>query len=447
MATQSIVSGATIGFLVKIYPKISETFILEELLGLERHGLRPHIFSMHQPTDAVSHEANGAVRAPVTYLPPAGVSNTMPGVRAHIALIVKRPWRYLQALLFALRREEGGRVRAFFQAGYLANRLSKAGIRHLHAHFASEPAGVAELVSKLAGISYSISAHAKDIYLSSPGSLRRKINGARFTVTCTEYNRKHLVGIATPEATVLRMYHGIDLDRFQRGPVAERAIGVPLLLSVGRLREKKGFATLIEACRLLRDAGTVVRCKIVGYGEEHDGLAGLISRHGLKEVVQLAGKMTQAELIDLYRNATVFALPCQVASDGDRDGIPNVLLEAMAMELAVVSTNVSGIPEVIQNGINGLLVRPGDAAALAVAIGRLLDDPALRRRLGEAGRHTVATRFCSEDNLQTVRQLLLAASRGVGEGAGNYAVARERSPFLRHRERRRHRPNGTGQSG
>ena len=135
MATPSMVSDATIGFLVKAYPKISETFILEELLGLERNGLRPHIFSMRQPTDAVCHDANRAVRAPVTYLPPTGVSNAVQGVRAHVALIVKRPRRYLQALVFVLRREEGGRTAAFFQAGYLAHRLSKAGIRHLHAHF------------------------------------------------------------------------------------------------------------------------------------------------------------------------------------------------------------------------------------------------------------------------------------------------------------------------
>src|SRR5205085_7187085 len=199
VATPSIVSGATIGFLVKTYPKISETFILEELLALERNGLRPHIFSIQRPTDAVCHDANRAVRAPVTYLPPTSVSNAMQGVKAHVALIVKRRCRYLQALVFVLRREEGGRTRAFFQAGYLADRLSRAGIRHLHAHFASEPAGVAELVSKLAGISYSISAHAKDIYLSSPASLRRKMSGAWFTVTCSEYNRKHLAGIATPD--------------------------------------------------------------------------------------------------------------------------------------------------------------------------------------------------------------------------------------------------------
>ena len=408
MTSHAMVNRGTIGLLVKTYPKISETFILEELLGLERHGLRLHIFSLRRPTDAVCHTASQAVRAPVSYLPADRVSTVIAAVRAHLLLFRKSPSRYLRTLLFALRREESGRAYAFFQAGSLAVQLFKADIRHLHAHFASDPAGVAELVSKLTGISYSISAHAKDIYLSSPASLRRKINGARFTVTCTEYNRRHLAGIAAPEATVLRMYHGIDLDRFQRGSITARANATPLILSVGRLREKKGFAVLIEACGLLRDAGVFVRCQIVGYGEERERLSRLVGRLGLQDMVQLAGKMTHEKLVDLYRSATVFALPCQLAKDGDRDGIPNVLLEAMAVELAVVSTDVSGIPEVIQDGVNGLLVGPGDPAALALAIHRLLDDPALRTRLGEAGRRTIVSMFCTEANLQTVGQLLLA---------------------------------------
>ncbi len=430
MAMQSAISDTPIGFLVKTYPKISETFILEELLGLERQGLRPQIFAMRRPTDAICHAASQAVQAPVTYLPSAGLRNAMPAIRAHVSLLAKSPWRYLQTLLFVLRREESGRGFAFFQAGYLAEQLAKAGIRHLHAHFASEPAGVAELVSKLTGISYSISAHAKDIYLSSASSLRRKLSNARFTVTCSEYNREYLVGIAAPESTVLRMYHGIDLNRFQPGYVAERRVGAPLVLGVGRLRAKKGFATLIEACRLLREAGTAVRCKVVGYGEEHERLAELINRHGLGATVQLIGKLAQDNLIDLYRSATVFALPCQVASDGDRDGIPNVLLEAMAMELAVVSTDVSGIPEAIYHEVNGLLVRPDDPKALAIAIGRVLADSSLRRRLGIVARGTVARMFCNDDNLQTLRQLLLAAARGDAEGHDSRGPALERRQHM-----------------
>jgi len=421
VTSNATVKAATVGLLVKTYPKISETFILEEILGLERHGLRLHIFSLRRPSDVISHTATEAVRAPVSYLPPDGVLDVTAVIAAHVALIVKSPWRYLKTLLFVLRREEPNRTRAFLQAGYLANRLSKAGIAHLHAHFASEPAGVAELVSKLAPISYSISAHAKDIYLSPPGSLRRKIRGARFTVTCTEYNRNQLSGIAGPEATVLRMYHGIDLSRFRPARISDSQPERPLVLSVGRLREKKGFAVLIEACRLLRDAGIAMRCQIVGYGEEHDRLKLLISRHALEDTVHLVGKMTHDELIELYRQTTVFALPCQVASDGDRDGIPNVLLEALGMEIPVISTSVSGIPEVIRDGVNGLMIAPHDAQGLADAIRRLLDSPALRQRLGAAGRQTVATGFCNDVNLETVRDLLLAASRGADAGMCNAA--------------------------
>lgn len=423
-STATVTTGM-IGLLVKTYPKISETFILEEILGLERQGLRLQIFSLRRPSDAVSHAATGAVRAPVSYMPPDGVREAIPVITAHLALIVKSPWRYLKALLFLHRCAERNRTQTFLQAGYLANRLVQAGISHLHVHFASEPAGVAELVGKLARVSYSISAHAKDIYLSPSASLRRKLGGALFTVTCTEYNRTHLAGIAGPEATVLRMYHGVDLSRFRRDRTRGTLGTTPLVLSVGRLREKKGFAGLIEACRLLRDAGTAMRCRIVGYGEEHERLKSLISRHALEDTVQLTGKMTHDELLELYRQAAVFALPCQVASDGDRDGIPNVLLEALAMEIAVVSTNVSGVPEVIRDGVNGLLIAPNDAKALAGAIRRLLDSPALRERLGVAGRQTVATKFCNDTNLQTVRDLLLPASHSAYPGVRNAAHTAE----------------------
>jgi len=209
------------------------------------------------------------------------------------------------------------------------------------------------------------------------------------------------------------MYHGIDLCRFRAARASETEAQRPLVLSVGRLREKKGFAVLIEACRLLREAGTAMQCEIVGYGEEHDTLKSLISRHALEDRVHLVGKMTHDELLELYRQTAVFALPCQVASDGDRDGIPNVLLEALGMEIPVISTSVSGIPEVIRDGVNGLMIAPHDPQALADAIRRLLDSPALRKRLGAAGRQTVATQFRNDVNLETVRDLLLAASRNA----------------------------------
>lgn len=392
-----------IGFLVKIYPKISETFVLEEILGLERAGLDLHIFSLRRPTDAMTHAATAAVRAPVSYPP----SHVLGVLYAHLALALTRPRHYLAALKFALGRSEGNRVREFVKAGALVRPLRAAGVTHLHAHFASEPAGVAELVERLAGISYSISAHAKDIYLSAPESLRRKIGGARFTVTCTEYNRRYLAAVAGREARVLRMYHGVDLTRFSPGPLD--AGWAPLIVAVGRLREKKGFAVLIEACGLLRDAGVPVCCEIIGYGEDLPRLRGLVAGHRLEDVVALTGKMTQDQVIARYRAATLFVLPCEIAADGDRDGIPNVLLEAMAMQLPVISTDVSGIPEVIRHEVNGLLVKPRDPAGLANAIRRLLGDAPLREKMGEAGRRLVAEMFNNDTNLCVVRELLLEA--------------------------------------
>lgn len=400
-----------VGLLVKTFPKLSETFILEEILGLERQGLKLHIYSLQRPTDEVFHAAGASVRAAVTYVASASTAGLLAALGAHCILLMKNLRRYASTVGFLLCSGENDRLSVLLQAGSLAYRLQRDGISHLHVHFVSRPTCVAELASRLAGIPYSISAHAKDIYLSSSGSLRRKLRGARFTVTCTEYNRKHLARIAGADSHVLRMYHGVDLGRFHRSNSDPRPAGPPLILSVGRLREKKGLAILIEACRRLHDCGIAFRCVIVGYGEEHGNLARLIVTLGLEDRVQLAGKMTHEELIGLYRQSAVFTLPCLIASDGDRDGIPNVLLEAMAMELAVVSTTVSGIPELIEHNVNGLLAEPADPEALADAIRRVLGEPGLARRLGVAARSTVAERFCNETNLRILRGLLAEAVR------------------------------------
>ena len=404
-------SGGIIGILLKTYPKVSETFILGEVLGLERCGLQLHIYSLRRPTDRAFHSTTRAVRAPVTYISPTNAFEFMRAIRAHLVVLFQSPRCYMETLGFLLRRKEGNRIIEFFEAGCLVEPLRDAGIVHLHAHFASEPAGVAELVKRLAGITFSISAHAKDIYLSLPGSLHRKLNDATFTVTCTEYNRRYLKSIAGLATPIFRMYHGIDSDRFR--PVAMPVAASiparpPLVLSVGRLREKKGFTVLIEACRRLVDAGCPLRCEIVGYGPEHGKLKRLIKRLNLTEVVSLIGKLTHDALIERYREATVFVLPSQIAHDGDRDGIPNVLLEAMAMQLPVVSTNVSGIPEVVEHQENGLLVPPQNTVVLGDAIRSLLEQPGLRARLGINARRKICKMFSIAANLQPIRDLLLA---------------------------------------
>jgi len=286
--------------------------------------------------------------------------------------------------------------------------LQNDGVGHLHTHFISTPADIAELAVRLAGLPFSISAHAKDIYLSPPAELRRKLRAARFTVTCTEFNRQTLASIA-PQARVYRMYHGVDHALFhpdQRAP----APTVPRILSVGRLRRKKGLDTLIDACGVLRARGQNVSCEIVGYGEEQERLAAHIQRKGLAKYVHLAGKLSREQVIERYAHAAVYVQPSRVAADGDRDGIPNVLLEAMAMGLPVVASRVSGIPELVADGHNGLLVEPDDPVALAEAITQLLEEPELCADLGRRARRTVIDSF---DNDRNLRQLCALLQRPV----------------------------------
>ena len=393
----------TIGLLVKIFPKLSETFVLEEVLGLERLGVPIRLYTLASPTDAVAHPVVERVRAQVVQVPAATWRHAPALLWRHCVLAATSPWRYAKSLRHALSRERQG-LRDFVRAGWLVGQLRQDGVAHLHTHFISTPADVSELVSTLGGIPFSISAHAKDIYLSNPADLQRKMTAARFTVTCTDYNCRTLSAMA-PGANVHRMYHGIDAGVFNPLHRQTPAL-VPLILSVGRLRQKKGLDTLIKACMLLTSRGVPYRCEIVGYGEEKAPLSALIEDLALADQVQLVGKLTREQVIDRYARAAVYVQPSRVAADGDRDGIPNVLLEAMAMGVAVVATRVSGIPEVVRHRDNGWLVEPDDAAALADAIEKLVEAPELRAALAREARSTVTTHFDNDRNLRLVIQLL-----------------------------------------
>ncbi len=399
--------GHAVGVLVKTWPKLSETFILEEILGLERLGQSLAIFALNAPSDRISHDAVAQVRAPVTCLAGGAASADHPlaAARAHLQALVAAPLAYARALAATAARREPGRRRDFHRGVLLAQALRTQRVSHLHVHFISEPAAVAEIASRLSGIGYSLSAHAKDIWLSRPEVLQRKLARARFTVTCTECNREHLAGLGE---RVHRMYHGIDLDQFHprlRNP--DHVSGQPpLILAVGRLREKKGFDTLIDACAQLRDAGVDFRVEIVGYGEEEQKMRWRIDALRLADRIALTGKLARAQVIERYARAAAFVMPAQIAADGDRDGIPNVLLEAMAMQVPVVATRVSGIPELVRDGINGLLIEPKQPAVLARALQQVLADPRLGERLGVAGRRAVTESFDNSRNLQLLRGLL-----------------------------------------
>ncbi len=405
-------SRPLIGVLLKRYPKLSETFVLGELLGLEQAGFRLHIFSLYPPSDQRSHPQCSQLQARVDYLPGNRLQSLHNYLPAHFYLCLRKPLRYLSSLLRQVMLHDRLALQHFLMAGWLARRMLMEGIEHCHTHFINEPGSVALLASRLSGIPYSLSAHAKDIYLSRRAELAIKLGAARFTVTCTEYNRHYLQSLAPENAVVRRMYHGIDFSRLSahQATAGLSEPETPRLLSIGRLREKKGLPVLIEACRSLQRQGTAFRCDIVGYGPDRNRLKALIHGAGLDGIVRLRGKLDHDEVIQLFRIARVFVLPCIISADGDRDGIPNVILEALAMKVPVVSTRVSGIPEIIRHNQTGLLVEQNDPAALSVALLQLLNNPGLCQRLSDAGYQSVRKQFSNEANLKQLKQLLLQAT-------------------------------------
>jgi glycosyltransferase involved in cell wall biosynthesis len=402
-----------IGYLPKGYPRISETFVSNEILCLERQGLEVEIFALKRPEPHHLQPSALAVHARVRYLPDQVVRALPWLLPVHVALWLRRPRRYTRTLRWCLsrcwRERSTTTLRRFFQAGWLVGFVLRGRrIPHFHAHFCHGSATVAMFVKWLTGSTYSFTAHAKDLYLADPDLLRLKMREAEFVVTCTEHNRKHLDEIGGGAVPVVRIYHGVDLGRFGTPAVAaERApaLGPTRILSVGRLVQKKGFDTLIQACAALRDRGERFHCRIVGDGPLLGDLLARVRELGLEGTVELPGSLLQDDLVVEYARADVFALACQVLENGDRDGLPNVLVEAQACGLPVVSTAISGIPELIEPGVNGLLVPPGDAAALAGALARLLDDAALRQQFGRAGSQRVRAEFDLERNTRRLREL------------------------------------------
>jgi glycosyltransferase involved in cell wall biosynthesis len=412
------------------FPRLSETFIAHEIHQLEQAGLRLRLFVVKDEAEAQVHPVVGAIRAPLTYLPKATslsgatlmdwLRENLPAFRrAHWALAVRHPLRYARTLAsaIALTWRHWPRkvfIKEFLQAGEIAAALQRSGdVQHLHGHFCHGVATITWFASLLTGIPFSFTAHAKDIYQAelNPGDLlERKLGAARFVATCTCANASVLRARHARPDEVHTIYHGLDTDYFSPALTGRR--DVPLILAVGRLVEKKGFDQLIAACALLKRQGLHFGCFIVGEdGSARDALRAQIEQLGLADTVRLRGAVTQDQLREIYRGARVFALPCQIMEDGDRDGFPNVLAEAMAMGVPVVSTAISGIPEMIADGVHGLLVEPRDPRALADALARVLSDTALHARLARAGRERICERFDSRRTTLELRDLFVAQLR------------------------------------
>lgn len=396
-----------VAYLLKMFPRFSETFILNEILELERQGLQLRIFSLKRPDDGIVHADALRVCAPITYVPETFVGRFRAFVSAHREVFGWNRWRYVRCVLLALRRAltKRGAFKHFLRAGFIAPLLVEEGIGHVHAHFASSATSVALQLSELVGISYSFTAHAKDIYRHSVEreSLARKLRSARFAVTVSDYNRRYL-GSIDGDARLVRVYNGIDVERV--APDGTPRAGPPLVLAVGRLVEKKGFGDLIRACSLLRDHGCEFACRIVGKGELESQLRALIADLGVGEHVELAGPIPREQLIELYPRASVVVAPCLVGTDGNRDGLPAVIVEAMALGVPVVATDVTGIPELVEDGRTGILVPQHQPRALAAAIRKVLAEPVWAQALADAGRARVEDMFELRANVARLRSLL-----------------------------------------
>jgi glycosyltransferase involved in cell wall biosynthesis len=416
-------NGSRIVYILRSYPRLSQTFILHELLALERLGVKMEVFAITDPREALVQQGVAEVRAPIRYLETALRRSRVTIFLEHLLAAVSGPRRYLSTLVFVLRRRDlaagyatASRFACFLEAVYLARILRRerahGAPKRIHSHFAHDPTLIALLLKRLTGLPYSFTTHARDLYQVPRAALAERISEATTVVTCCRSNLEYLSELAPgsgrQKLEVIR--YGIDLDAFQ--PVQHAHNRLPLVVSIGRLVEKKGFADLVAACRLLKDRGLRFRCIVYGEGPLHEELVDAVARLDLRDEVSFAGARTQRELQAELKKADAFALTPCVTDDGDRDGVPNALLEAMACGLPVVTTAVNGIPEVVIHGLNGLMAEPHDVAAIAAHLATLQNDELLRERLGSQARQEVVANFDREAN---ARRLAAVLCSGAGE--------------------------------
>ncbi len=407
---------SAVAFVLKGYPRLSETFIANEIRALEERGLDILIVSLRHPTDVKTHPVHQEIRAAVLYLPE--YLYRAPGRVLRAWWHARRRRRYRECLhtwLRDLRRDPSpNRVRRFGQALVLAHELDGQ-VVHLHAHFLHTPASVARYASILLDLPWSCSAHARDIWTTDPWEKREKLASCGWAVTCTAANHRHLRELAPDPGHVELVYHGLDPRRFPPVPesVSDRDGSDPdrpvRILSVGRAVEKKGYQDLLLALALLPPS-LHWRFQHVGGGAWLARLKRLAVDLGVADRIEWSGAMSQGDVLDCYGSADLFVLSSRIAGDGDRDGLPNVLMEAQSQGLPCVATRISAIPELIVDADTGLLAEAGDAPSIAEAVGRLIRDPALRRRLGEAGRKRVADEFQFGVGVDRLRELFAAAT-------------------------------------
>jgi len=403
-----------VAVILKGYPRLSETFIAEEIHALERSGVAVTLFSLRLPTERQIHPVHEAISAPVVYLPEYLYRQPLRVLRAWWK-VRRRPHyrRARQIWRRDLQRDlNANRIRRFGQALVLAAELP-AGVGLLYAHFLHTPASVARYAAALLDLPWSVSAHAKDIWTIPDWEKRDKLGDCAWLTTCTRANFEHLRQLAGAPGKVRLNYHGLDVSRFAPADYSMRdgsdAADPVQILSVGRAVAKKGYAGLLQA---LADLPPALHWKFahLGGGPLLPDLQRLARELGIDSRVTWHGAQAQSAVLARYLAADLFVLNCRITVDGDRDGLPNVLVEAQCCALPVVATNISGIPELVEDGANGILVAPDNRRQLTAALRRLITGPALRQRLGRAGRRIVTTRFDRAQNFKQLQRMLAGES-------------------------------------
>ncbi len=397
-----------LAIILKGYPRLSETFVAQEIRALELRGFELCIFSLRHPYDPASHPIHAEIEAPVYYLPEY-VHDDIPAVLGAFFRVCWKPgfWRALAVFSRDLGRDPTrNRMRRFAQSMVMAHQMP-ASVQLYYNHFMHTPASVTYYASKINRTPWSVSAHAKDIWTIPEWEIREKLASTQWVVTCTRTNEQYLSSLTDAVDKVTLLYHGLDFDRFaaKPEPASNRdgsdADNEVRLLSVGRAVDKKGYQTLLHALSALP---TTLHWRFVhiGGGELLEQLQQQAREYGIDRRITWLGALPQTEVLAQYREADLFVLPSQISADGDRDGLPNVLMEAQSQNLACLSTNISGIPELIVHAESGWLVEPKDHQQLTQALQTMIADPGLRARLAQAGFERVRSEFSMQRGIDTL---------------------------------------------
>ncbi|MBN2016785.1 MAG: glycosyltransferase family 4 protein [Candidatus Cloacimonetes bacterium] len=396
-----------IAYILSQFPETHETFILREVIELKKNNIILEIFSLKKCKDKVIHPLAQQFLSNTHY----SSLISIPIIKSLIFFLWKKPFTCFNLLAYLVKKNISSFEFLKKSLGilpislYYAKQISSKGISHIHAHWATIPTTSAIIISTILNIPFSFTAHAWDIFLPNP-MLKEKVRRAEFVATCTGYNKRYLDSLLDQRVNdnIFLNYHGID---FETLPKVNKNIEENLIFSIGRLCEQKGFPFLLEACALLRDRGIDIKCLIVGEGPNRKSLSNTIEQLNLTDRVSLMGMQPQSYIFEMFNKARMFVLPCVISKNGDRDGIPNVMIEALAMRTPVISTTVSGVPEIIIDHVTGLTVEPRNSAQLADAIIEMLRNPEQSFMYTENGRKLVEEKFDIKKNIRELVSIFI----------------------------------------